>query len=71
MRNLLSAGIPEGRVMKIVGHKTRSMLDRYDIVDEKATAKMARELDQKAAEKAAKTANGAHFERTQGTNGVN
>ena len=33
--NLLDAGVPESTVLKIGGWKTRAMLDRYNVVDEK------------------------------------
>lgn len=47
-RNLNRAGVPDPIVMQIMGHKTRAMYDRYNIVNEEdmrdALAKMQKRL---------------------------
>jgi integrase len=45
-RNLRRAGVPESLAMKITGHRTRSMYERYNIVDEDDLREVGRKAEQ-------------------------
>jgi len=47
VRNLRRLGVQESVAMRISGHKTRSVFERYNIIDETDLAEAARKLDEK------------------------
>lgn len=63
VRNLIRAGVPEKVCMEISGHKTRSMLDRYNVTDTTDIVRASEQLEQ--ARKAAATSRSTDTEQTQ------
>ncbi len=54
--NLIRAGVPEAIAMRISGHKTRSVFERYNIVSERDIHEAARKLETYVAGKTNPTA---------------
>jgi hypothetical protein len=63
-------GVHEKTIMKIGGWKTRSVFDRYNIVDEKDLADAAAKLDQKALERKPRHSSGTMTSKSSTNNEV-
>ena len=68
-RNLRRQGIPEKTIMVIMGHKTRSMFDRYNIIDAEDLKQAAKKMSEAAREREAQARYEQHslFEDSQGS----
>ena len=66
VRNLVRAGVPENVAMMLTGHKTRSVFDRYDIVDENDLRDAVQRLAS-ASQRPKRSPQIRQFERSAGT----